>query len=80
MYLFESCPFKVISKSGELTCFDTGTLECVRPHPETARNFCQWDFRQCPYYLTQGKEDRFRGERVRPQKRLGPQESLRPRL
>ncbi len=70
MYLFDNCPFKVISESRELMCFDTGTLDCIKPHRDTARKFCHSNFRHCPYYLIQGKEDRFRGERVQPRKRL----------
>ncbi len=66
MYLFETCPYKVISETGELTCFDTGLVECIRRHPGTVRDFCREDFRECPYYRIHGARARFGGERRYP--------------
>ncbi len=66
MYLFEKCPYKVISKIGELTCFDTGLVECTKRHRDVIRDFCRKDFRECPYYRIHGARARFGGERRYP--------------
>jgi hypothetical protein len=48
MFLFESCPNKVISESGELTFFDTVFVDCIRRSPCTIQNFCRKDLQECP--------------------------------
>ena len=66
MYLFETCPYKVTSKTGELTCFDTVLVECFKRHRDIIRDFCREDFRECPYYRIHGARARFGGERRYP--------------
>jgi hypothetical protein len=63
MFLFENCPNKVISESGELAFFDTVFVDCIRCSPGTIQNFCRKDLQECPYYHIDGSRARFGGKR-----------------
>jgi hypothetical protein len=62
MYLFETCPFKELSGSGEPRCFEAEIPGCVKRHRDTIRNYCTNNFTRCPYYEIQGLRDRFGGK------------------
>ena len=54
MYLFENCPFHVEPRNSESACFDPGSLDIYKRHPDIVRRYCEGDFRGCPYYRTNG--------------------------
>lgn len=66
MFLFENCPNKVISDTGELTCFDASLVACIRRSPGIIEDFCRKDFQECPYYHIDGPRARFGGKRRTP--------------
>lgn len=49
----ETCPFRVILEGGEIMCFDPWFVRTIARGPRFVRDFCQGDFRSCPYYQMQ---------------------------
>jgi hypothetical protein len=57
VYRFEACPFKDASSHGETMCFDTEYKEFMKRTEETIHQFCENNFRLCPYYQIQGMKN-----------------------
>ncbi len=50
------CPYRVISPSHGLLCFDPWLSEYVKPAEKIIEKWCRQDFRSCPHLLAyQGK-------------------------
>lgn len=48
----ERCPYRVISPSHGLLCFDPWVAEYVKPAQQILETWCKTDFRTCPHFLT----------------------------
>ncbi|MEK6710942.1 MAG: hypothetical protein AABZ64_10220 [Nitrospinota bacterium] len=51
----KKCPFLVALAGGELICFDPWFCRAIRRGPRVVQDFCQRDFRACPFYRVQDK-------------------------
>jgi hypothetical protein len=47
----ERCPYRVISLSQGLLCFDPWAREFMKPAEAIHETWCQSDFRSCPHFL-----------------------------
>ena len=59
MYLFDNCPFIEKSPEGSILCFDTEYVNLTKRHSNTIQEFCNKDFRPCPYYQINGIRGQF---------------------
>lgn len=48
----EKCPYRVLSPSHGLLCFDPWVSEFVKPATQILETWCNTDFRTCPHFLT----------------------------
>ncbi len=46
------CPYRVISSSHGLLCFDPWLAEYVKPSEQVIEKWCRGDFRSCPNLLS----------------------------
>ncbi len=48
----EKCPYKLMSKAGEVLCFDPWLAEFIKPPVQVVDEWCtRQAFRACPGYL-----------------------------
>ena len=48
----ERCPYRVLSPSHGLLCFDPWVSEYMKPAKRILETCCEVDFRACPHFLT----------------------------